>query len=858
MFPNRLLLSLLLLIFGCPLAAQDTLVVVTEDGEFAVGANVELVAPVVARQVTDIDGRLVLPVGLVDTQVVQISYVGYGTTQLRVAELANSSFRFKLIPDVQRLREYVFVDRRLPRDHQPGFRVERLERAALEEAQPLSTADALERVPGVYVQRSQFGGGSPVLRGFEANRVLLMVDGVRMNNAIFRSGHLQNVLSVDPAALESVSVISGPGALSYGTDAIGGVIHFRTLEPVIDPLTTGWNGQVSLAGGTAAGSLAPSLQLGYHGKRFASVTLLSSSFTSHLRSGARRPARFTDFGRRTTFVGTTDGVDREVTNADPDRQVGTAYNQYNLTQKFRFALGSQTTLTTNFQYSTTSDVPRYDALVERRHGQPRWARWDYGPQTRALAGLALHRTGGRWYDRLDLRLNHQLISEDRLQRRFGDPLLENSLVDVNATTLSLALLKDIHPVTLRYGFDLRHDAVDATARLTDVVTGQPSPTPVEPRYPGGGSTLSSAGAFADARFSLGRHLSARGGLRYNLQRLNARFSDRGPVAWPQPYLAGIRNDAQALTGTAALDYRNRGHQGRALLGQSFRAPNVDDFAKFRESNGFVSAPNPGLQPERATTLEAAYRFEDKMYGQTRGWIDLAAYHTWLTDAIVRAPGTLPGGEDFFLSRGDTLRLQTNVNAESARVYGFDLSAGLALNDKLTLSGDVHYLVGLRRQRSPDGSLLDLPQDHIPPPYGQVEFDYTLPTQRRDGAQRLWNFRLQLRGQLAKEVTDYAVGSISGSATDGYVFDRTGTADNLELTPVLPDGSFAGSYGWWTANIHLETTLLPRLKVQLKAENLLDRHYRTFASGVSAPGFNLGLTLRYHFLAQAPFSGLICQ
>lgn len=79
--------------------------------------------------------------------------------------------------------------------------------------------------------KSQLGGGSPMIRGFATNRVLLVVDGVRMNNAIYRSGNLQNVISIDPLALEAAEVVFGPGSLIYGSDAIGGVMDFHTLEP---------------------------------------------------------------------------------------------------------------------------------------------------------------------------------------------------------------------------------------------------------------------------------------------------------------------------------------------------------------------------------------------------------------------------------------------------------------------------------------------------------------------------------------------------------------------------------------------------------------------------------------------------
>ena len=97
---------------------------------------------------------------------------------------------------------------------------------------PQTSADLLQSTGKVFVQKSQLGGGSPMIRGFATNRLLLTVDGVRMNNAIFRSGNSQNIISIDPLAVNETEVVLGPGSVIYGSDAIGGVMNFYTLKPV--------------------------------------------------------------------------------------------------------------------------------------------------------------------------------------------------------------------------------------------------------------------------------------------------------------------------------------------------------------------------------------------------------------------------------------------------------------------------------------------------------------------------------------------------------------------------------------------------------------------------------------------------
>ena len=114
------------------------------------------------------------------------------------------------------------------------FQIEQISAQQIAFRNSQTTADMLIQTGQVFVQKSQGGGGSPVLRGFESNRILLVVDGVRMNNAIFRGGHLQNALRIDQSMLERTEVLFGPSSVVYGSDALGGVIHFRTLTPKLN------------------------------------------------------------------------------------------------------------------------------------------------------------------------------------------------------------------------------------------------------------------------------------------------------------------------------------------------------------------------------------------------------------------------------------------------------------------------------------------------------------------------------------------------------------------------------------------------------------------------------------------------
>ena len=332
------------------------------------------------------------------------------------------------------------------------YQIELIGAEEQQRVQSLTTADALAGLSGVYVQKSQLGGGSPVVRGFEANRVLLVVDGVRMNNAIYRNGHLQNAITIDPNVLSRTEIIYGAGALAYGSDAIGGVVHFRTRTPEYRP-EGGTGGYVHGNLSSAARAVNLAVGVDYGGKRWAGLTTVSTTRLGDLRAGGNRPDNYGDFGLRQEYV----VGDSVLVNDRPQRQIGSGYTQYNLLQKLRYQLGDRLEVQANLQYSTTGDVPRYDALTERRDGRLRWARWDYGPQTRVLTSLRLDdRRATRLYDVASYLLSYQFVEEDRIQRRLGDPVAEVSLVDVGSYNLQADFRKLLSADTdLRYGVDLR-------------------------------------------------------------------------------------------------------------------------------------------------------------------------------------------------------------------------------------------------------------------------------------------------------------------------------------------------------------------------------------------------------------------
>ncbi len=97
---------------------------------------------------------------------------------------------------------------------------------------PRSTPEALMGTTGVWLQKTNHGGGSPFIRGLTGQQALLLIDGIRLNNATFRSGPNQYLNTIDPQSIGQIEVLRGSGSVQYGSDALGGVAQILTKTPV--------------------------------------------------------------------------------------------------------------------------------------------------------------------------------------------------------------------------------------------------------------------------------------------------------------------------------------------------------------------------------------------------------------------------------------------------------------------------------------------------------------------------------------------------------------------------------------------------------------------------------------------------
>lgn len=674
--------------------------------------------------------------------------------------------------------------------------------------QPGTAADLLRESGEIFVQKTQGGGGSPVLRGFEANKVLIVVDGVRMNNAIFRSGHLQNVIALDEATLSRTEVIFGPGSALYGSDALGGVMAFSTKNPLL-----AWNdslnfqGQVRARYASATGEKSGHLQLNLGKEKFGSLTAISFKDFGDIRSGSRNNPSYPDFGKRDWFVESIAQedtlIDLMVRNEDRDLQRFTGYSQFNLMQKFRLLIGEEgTELHAGLHYSTSSNVPRYDRLTQTRPGpnllgdtidRPRYAQWDYGPQNWLMAYTALQLRRNNLWDNARITLAYQHFDESRISRLFTTLSQRTRDENVDVISVNADFDQSIENHRFFYGAEFVWNGVQSDAFNRHVLTGE-FIRDASTRYPDGGTNTAAAALYGKYQYKFEGGLILTAAVRYSHYQLTSRFEDSTFFQFP---FDQIEINTGALTGSLGAVWRNnRGLKLTTVAASGFRAPNLDDVAKvFDSSPGIVIVPNDDLGPEFVYTIEGGM---EKQFGK-RIRLSANAYYTWLRNAIVRSEFTF-NGQDSILYDGEPSQVLANTNSGSARIAGFTLGIDGNLNRFISGRANLTWTEGVDRS-------IDAPLGHIPPLFGLVSLT------AHSGP---WQLESYAHFNGWKKLEDYSPSGV----------------DNLE--EATPEGTPA----WWTLNIRGAYQAGKTFRVNLAVENVLDQHYRTFASGVSAPGRNI--------------------
>lgn len=796
---------------------------------------------------------------------VNFSYVGYAPLQIPYFELRKMGGIIKMFPSTT-LDSIVIVGRRDDPVEEIPFVVDRISKEEIAFKNSQTTADALGANADVFIQKSQMGGGSPIIRGFEANKVLLVVDGVRMNNAIYRSGHLQNSITIDNSILEQVEVIYGPGSLMYGSDALGGVVHFRTKDPKVLFAKNGVDHSMATNVYTRASSANNEktfhLDLDYRSRRWGTFTSITYADYGNLRAGSKRPAAYPDLGKRLYYVVREEQDMTFGPDPDPNILRNTAYNQIDLLQKVKYQPSDSLYFIFNVQFSTSSIIPRYDNLIDTVQSaiDLKFAEWYYGPQKRLFSSLKMRNLKPNFlHDKSTFIASAQRIDEDRLQRKNEDTRRTYNLEDVYVFSLTGDFDKKFGKKKrslLSYGFEGNHNMVFSDAGKITMTTGAVSRGGVFTRYPSKKSAMTSMAGYLNYRWKTNDSVfSFNGGLRYSNVRLHALYdeADLDLIQWPDSYTnGGIGTNNSDLTWGAGITINTKDKwQLRVLGSTAFRSPNIDDFAKIRVKGQFAVLPNTDLAPESSINGEVTLAKEiGRMNGDRGTTLKLSStgFYTHITDAIIRKLGQTPSGDSCIMVDGSCYTVQQNFNESTAFIYGVSGNLQLKVNKNWTFKSGINFTRGRTEFTYEPGEdkpfpAVDtiVPLSHIPPIYGQSSFGYQNDRFRIEGV---------LRYTARKSIEEYAITGAEYDDLGNLTFDRGGSSDNLEFTPfdLGENGeiNYVGSLAWTTLNIYSSFKFNDRFSIDVALENITDIHYIPFSSGLSAAGRNYIVTLRGTF------------
>ncbi len=510
-----------------------------------------------------------------------------------------------------------------------------------------TTPQALRDLPGVMVQETAHGQGSPYLRGFTGFRTLFLVDGIRLNNSVFRDGPNQYTSTVDPLSLDRLEVVLGPGSVLWGSDAIGGTVNAVTRLPY-------------------------SYGRGVAGRAYYRVSSAESSHIGRLEvSGSIDDKVGVLFGASGKTLGDLHGGD------DVGTQRNTGYDEWGADLKVEIFPDDDTRVVFAHQSVRQNDVPRTHRTVSAESFEGTTVGTDLRrdlDQRRRLTYVQIHAEDQpAFFDRASASVSwhHQEEERDRIR---GSGARELQGFEVGAFGLSANLSSPTPIGRLTYGVEYYRDDVDS---FLDRGAAQTPADDIQGPV-GDDASYDLAGLFVQDEILATDRLDLILGARFDWARANA-DSVRDPVTSTR---ISVDDEWSSLVGSARFVYRmNETANLYGGVSQGFRAPNLSDLTRFdtARTNEF-EIPSPDLDPEHTTTLELGVKLEG---GRTSG--RAAVFWTDVRDMIVRFPtGNTNAAGEFEI---------TKDNVGDGRVWGIELSAERELTERTSLFGHGTFLDG---------------------------------------------------------------------------------------------------------------------------------------------------------------------
>lgn len=503
------------------------------------------------------------------------------------------------------------------------------------ETSPRSTPESLMGMSGVFVQKTNHGGGSPFVRGFTGNQALILVDGIRLNNSTFRYGPNQYLNTIDPYTIRRIEVAKGTGSVQYGTDAIGGVVQILTREPGFATGKSSWNGK--LIGKYMTDDMEKTIrgEAAYSGEKFAMIAGIVKK----------------DFG---------DLVGGDTTG----RQFSSGYEEWSFDLKARWLLQQNIQLTLANQFLQQQNVPVYHKLVLEN-----FAINEMDPQQRLLSYAKLNIQGrSALLKEIESTISIQQSKERRKSLKNGSFNLVTELDKITTIGITTDIFSNVSKIwTANSGVEIYYDRVGSSKQEQN--SQGPGIEFKRGLYPDDAS-YGNYSIYSLHHFGLGKWI-VDAGLRLNV--FDIRISDTT--------VGDVKINPSALVTNAALMYKLSSRQTvYASFSSGYRAPNIDDMGTLGIVDFRYELPAADLKPERSRHTEVGYKWQTKRFNGS-----VAMYYMHLTDLITREKT-----DDQPINGYPVYRKE---NTEAAYIKGFEAELNWKITRRFGLTGGLAYSYG---------------------------------------------------------------------------------------------------------------------------------------------------------------------
>lgn len=563
-----------------------------------------------------------------------------------------------------------------------------IDSAAIRKNQSRTLPETLQYTPGVLVQKTAHGHGSPFIRGFTGRQNLLLVDGVRINNSTFRSGPVQYWSTVDPYSIDHIELIKSQGSVLYGSDAAGGTLNAFTKSSDFRARSAG----ETYTAGSAAYEYRSSGQ-GSHIGRLETEAGVGGCFGLWLGISAK------EFG--------------DIKDSSVGRMKGTGYPEQGLDFRADYAVSPDSTLTLAHQYVNQDAISRW----HRTLNNPGWVHdshvaapglWTSNiyDQERSLSYLryaGANPEAGAFLSRWNATVSYQTVADSESQNRNPESdSLRKSHIDLANTGVDLTLESDLGPGSLVYGFDFYHDEVDSSG-FTNNTAGSKfkEALPVADD-----SSYNLFGIFSQYQWKPTERLEITPGIRYTLAeaKLGRFYDSAGKLQRDQS------QDWDSIVGSLrGLYHIDSLWSLFGGISQAFRAPNLDDLTgNLSAKSGGTALGSTNLDPEKFLTYEIGSRHQTETTS-----LEASVFYTDVDQLISAVPTSL----------GASSTVATN--ASEGYVYGVELQGSWRFHPQWTLSGFAAWQDG--RTESPNfigGPVSNKPMTRLLPLTGSLALRWT--------------------------------------------------------------------------------------------------------------------------------------